>query len=196
MGQITISITKRCSFRDSVQEFSNVYTYGSLALNPDEELALDFIDEVADAEKTFHSVDVTFVHGRCWSSGGTVAENVMIAEKALTGTGATSLSTALDRERAVLVQWPAGLDSRGRPVKLKKWYHTCGNIAGIVLSNAQLMGIAGFSNAQRDAIEAAVTVITRVGSEVWGLKAESGRERTGDGDPIAHRYLEHHQLGE
>lgn len=196
MAQITISVTKRVPFRDSVQEFSNVYTYGSLALHPGESEAINLIDEVVAFEKTIHSTAVSFILGRCWRSGGTQAENVMIAEKTLSGTGATTPLTALDYERAVLLQWPAGLDSLGRPVKLRKWYHTCGQIAGVVFSNAQLVQTIGLTTTQRDNIADAVHAITRIGTEVWGLIADSGRERTGDGEPVTHKYLEHHQFGD
>jgi hypothetical protein len=120
----------------------------------------------------------------------------MIAEVTLTGTGATSPSTAMDRERAVLVQWPAGFDSRGHPVRLKKWYHTCGQIAGVSISNNLLKNTIGFTNGERNAIQAAVNSgVTQIGpSNQWLLGADSGRHQTGDA--IAHRYLEHHQLGD
>ena len=196
LGQITISITKRAAFRDSTQEWQNVYCYGSAGLNPSQAAAEALIDEVTTKEKTFHSTLVSFVLGRCWSSGGSIAENEMIAEKTLSGTGSTATSTANDLERAVLIQWPAGFDSKGRPVKLKKWYHVHGSIGGVTLSNAILQNFTGFTAANRTAIEAAVGVLTRIGTSVWGLKAESGRERSGSGDPIAHRYYEHHQLGD
>jgi len=196
MGQISISITKRAGFRDSTQEWQNVYTYGSAGLNPSVAAADALIDEVTTKEKVFHSSAVSFILGRCWSSGGTPAENEMISEKTLTGTGSTSTLTAMDLERAVLVQWAAGTDSQGRPVKLRKWYHVYGQIASIAIPNNILTNFTGFTNAQRDAIEAVVDPLTRIGTSVWGLIAPSGRERTGDGYPVAHKYLEHHQLGD
>lgn len=196
MGQISIAVTKRAAFRDSTQEWQNVYVYGSLGLNPTQAAAESLIDEVVTKEKAFHSTLVSFVLGRCWSSGGTKAENEMIAEKTLSGTGSTATSTANDVERAVLVQWPAGFDTKGRPVKLKKWYHCHGAFGSVVLSNAILQNFTGFTAANRTAIETLVDTLTRIGNSVWGLKAESGRERTGAGGPIAHKYYEHHQLGD
>lgn len=167
-----------------------------MALNPGAGPAIDFIDEVVTKEKAIHSTLVSFVLGRIWSSGGSPADNEMIAEKTLSGTGSTATSTANDLERAVLIQWPAGFDSKGRPVKLKKWYHSHGSIGGVTLSNAILQNFTGFTAANRAAIEAAVSPLTRIVTATWGLKAESGRERTGSGDPIAHKYYEHHQLGD
>ncbi len=201
MAQIAISITKRAIFRDSTQEFSNVYHYGALGPNPIESEALNLIDEVVATEKGFHSTAVTFLLGRCWSSGGTVAQNQMIAEKTLTGTGSSALLTAMDYERAVLIQWPAGLDSRGRPVYLRKWYHSCGNFGSVGFSNSILQNVTGLSAAQRSTIVGLVDVLSRIGpTENYGLVAESGRERSGTETaavpPTCHPYLEHHQLGD
>lgn len=196
MGQISISITKRAAFRDSTQEWQNVYTYGSLAVNPQPSLANDMIDEVVTKEKAFHGTGVSFILGRVWSSGGTQAENQMISEKTLSGAGALTPPTAMDLERAFLIQWDAGSDSKGRPVRLKKWYHCQAGMGGVSVSNAILQNFTGFTAANRTAIAAAADTLTRISSAVWGLKAESGRERTGDGYPVAHKYLEHHQLGD
>lgn len=196
MGQISISITKRCAYRDSVQHFSNVYTYRSADSNPVFDTAGLLIDEVANIEKKFHSLDVTFVKGRCWSSGGTRAENKMIAERVLSGAGIQQPVPQLDRERALLVMWRAGKDTRGKPVYLRKWYHTLGNLAGVVFSASILEQKTGFTAQQRADMAAAITQITRIGAlQEWGLTAESGRERDG-GEPIVHKYLEHHQLGD
>lgn len=196
MGQISIAITKRVAFRDATQEFQNVYTYGSIDINPSASQADAMIDEVTAAEKAFHGTGVSFTYGRCWSSGGTKEQNQMITEKTLTGTGATTPNTSMDKERAVLVQWDAGLDSLGRKVRLKKWYHSCGAFGSVGMSAQLLAGDTGFTTGARSTIAGLVDVLTRIGvADVWGLKAESGRERDG-GPPVAHKYLEHHQLGD
>lgn len=198
MGQVSLSITKRTPFRDSVQEFSNTYTYGSLVPNPSSDAEADSImDPVIAMERALHSTDVTFVRARLWSSGGTKAANQMIRQKTLTGTGTGSTyGPGVDKERAVLIQWPAGNDSLGRPVKLRKWYHVCGNIGSVGLSAALISQTTGFSTTDRNTIASQVNAITRVNGSVWGLKAESGRERSDAGDAIAHKYFEHHQLGD
>lgn len=199
MGQITVSILKKCAFRGAVQHFSNTYTYRSPGLNPSTTIAQDaIIDEIVNKEKAFHSTAVTFVKARMWSSGGSRAENVMLREKSLSGTGTAPTVTAFDPERAVLVQWEAGKDNRGRTVRLKKWYHVNGSFGNIAIAASHLTQQASFSAADRDAIANQADGLTRVGvsPEVWGLTAESGRERTGDGKPRAHAWLEHHQLGE
>src|SRR5215213_3988028 len=131
MGQISISITKRVPFRDATQEFSNVYVYGSAGLNPSAAAAQSLSDEVVTKEKAFHATSVSFVYARVWSSGGSPSANEMIYEGVLTGTGSTTPNTSMDKERAFLLQWPAGVDSKGRPVKLRKWFHTCGAFGGV-----------------------------------------------------------------
>lgn len=196
MSQLSVAITKRVAFRDWTQDFANVYTYESTASLPDETGALALIDELTAAEKTWHSTDVSFVLGRCWSSGGSISSNVMLAEKTLTGAGVTSPSTAMDRERAILIQWDAGFDSRGHPVRLKKWYHACGAFAGVTMSNNLLRNTIGFTSAERIAMANLVNpAVRQIGpSNQWVLCSPAGRSVVGDA--VAHKYLEHHQLGD
>lgn len=201
MGQIGISIVKRCVFRDSVQEFANTYHYGSVDANPSEATAETLIDELVANEKTFHSSAITFVRASCWSSGGSASSNVMIKQKILSGVGATVALSGGDPERAFLIMWPAGTDGLGRPVFLKKWYHAVGTFGGVAPSTAVQGQSTGFTQANRDAIAAAADVVTRIGSlSQWGLVAESGRTRSGGllsaDPPICHKYYEHHQLGD
>jgi len=200
MAQFAISITKRVVFRGKTQEFSNTYNYGTAAAMPGASLANDLIDEVTAKEKLFHSTAVTFLLGRCWSSGGTPAENEMISEKALTGTGSTAVSTAMDPERAILIQWAAGLDSRGRAVYLRKWYHCFGAFGSVAMSNAHLQQSTAFTAGERTTMQGLADALSRIGSSVYGLVAASGRQRTGGilsaDPPVAYPWLEHHQLGD
>lgn len=196
MGQITLSITKRTAFRDWTQDFSNVYTYTSTAANPDEAGALALIDEMVTFEKTIHATTVSFVYGRCWSSGGSISSNVMIGEKALSGVGSASASTTMDKERAFLIQWPAGVDSRGHAVRLKKWYHTCGIPSGVTVDTNILANTGGLNTTSRNALANTVgTAVSEFGpSNQWILSAISGRQY--QDVAVCHRYLEHHQLGD
>lgn len=201
MAQIAISITKRVAFRLNTQEFANTYHYGSIDSEPSVSVANSLIDEIVAQEKLFHSTNVSFILGRCWTSGGSIASNHMITEKPLTGTGSTAPLTAVDPERAVLIQWPAGLDSRGRKVYLRKWYHCNGSFGSVAMSNAHLTQQAAFSTADRATIVGLADVLSRIGAlEQWGLVAESGRTRDGGvlsaDPPICHPFLEHHQLGD
>ena len=197
MAQIAITIVKQTAFRDSVQEFSNTYHYGAIGPNPGETRALELIDELVAIEKTLHSSAVTFVRARLWSSGGSIAQNQMIAQKSLSGTGSMSTIGSFDKERAYLIQWDAGLDNRGRKVRLKKWFHACGFIAATTNSPSLLDQTTGFSSADRNTIATKVDAVTRLGEgvEEYGLVGPNGRQRDG-GNPVAHKYLEHHQLGD
>lgn len=195
MAQIGISITKRVPYRDSTQEFSNVYHYVDEVSAPDAAEAQNLIDEVVAVERQLHTTAVSFVYARLWSSGGSIASNVMIHQVVLTGTGSQTAVASVDPERAVLMQWPAGFDSRGHPVRLKKWYHSLGRLAGVAWSSTNLGQTAGFSDPDRATMAALVGQLTEIGTpDSWRLTAESGREY--EGAPFAHKYLEHHQLGD
>src|SRR5215203_2993813 len=149
MARIGVSITKSTAFRNSTQEFSNVYYY-DVDQQPSVAQADAFIDNLTALEKTFHGSNVTFLRGRCWSAGGTKAENNMISQKQLSGTGARLAASSLDKERAFLFRLRAGVSSTGQPVYLRKYYHACAefvlsqSIPSSLLSNA-----TGWTNAER-----------------------------------------------
>jgi len=199
MARIGISITKSVAYRDSVQEFSNVYYYENGGALPSSAGASDLIDEVTALEKGRHATTVTFVRGRCWSQVGSPGANEMIHQKALTGTGSSTADATMDRERAFLIRWRAGNDSRGNAVYLRKWYHSCGAFAGASgsIGTAILSQTSGFAQATRDSILASANALLSLvqGGGGWSLVGKNGRTRSGTGDQ-AHKYLEHHQLGD
>lgn len=198
MARIGVSITKSVSFRNSTQEFSNVYYYDGLTTQPDVTAGEAIIDQVADREKTFHSTAVTFVRGRLWSQTGSPGGNNMIAQKNLSGTGARSL-VSYDKERAFLFRLRAGVDSRGNPVYLRKWFHACGQfVAAQSISSGVLENTSGFSSAERTAQVNAMNSIGAIsaGGHNGVLCAKSGRLPTAGEVWNAHQFLEHHQLGD
>lgn len=197
MGQIAVSVTKRVAFRDSVQEFSNVYNYLHIGLDPQPSLSEQFVDAVVAVERELHATSVTFIRARVWTSGGTKAENRMIYQKVLTGTGTGTPLPAFDKERSYLIQWPAGKDSRGKQVYLKKWYHACGLVLGFQIAEGVLGNQESLTAAARAALVAGVKALSplTIGSQQYAFMAEGGRLTEGL-PPIAHRYLEHHQLGD
>lgn len=198
MARVGISITKAVAYRDATQEFSNVYYYETTGGLPTAAQADAMIDEVTAKEKTVHSGAVAFVRGKCWSQVGTPASNNMISQKTLSGVGATT-ADGMDRERAFLIRWRAGTDSRGNPVYLRKYFHACGTFgaAGVSASAAILTQSTGFSSTQRAnmATDANTFNTLTSGGGGWELVAKSGRQRT-SGGAEAHKYLEHHQLGD
>lgn len=196
MAQVGVSITKRVSFRDSTQEFANTYHYTYVGLNPSQSLAESIIDAIVALEKPIHSAEVSFVFARLWSSGGTIDQNAMIFEKVLTGTGTAATNTNMDRERAVLVQWSAGKDIRNRPVRLKKWFHCCGAFGNIAFAASHMQNAASLSVGMRDGIASLTAGFNPliVNGSGMDLVAESGRPT--DGPVKAHKFLEHHQLGD
>lgn len=196
MAQFGVSITKRTAFRDSTQEFANTYHYSYTGLNPSASLAESIIDAIVAIEKPFHSGDVTFVYARLWSSGGTIEQNAMIFEKVLTGVGTSALNASMDKERAILVQWNAGKDIRNRTVRLKKWFHCCGSFGSVAFAASHLNNTSSLTIAQRGTVQGLVEALNPlvVNGSGMDLVAESGRET--DGPAVAHKYLEHHQLGD
>jgi hypothetical protein len=199
MPQYGVSTVKRVSFRGVQQEFGNTYLYQTNIPSTDTAALNDLIDKIVIEEKPLHSADVTFVAARLWTSGGTKEQNQMIIDRTLSGVGTNGNAGAVtDRERAMLVQFRAGVDTRGRPVRLKKWIHVCaGGMSSEVFSNgvyqntAQLGGVA---QARIIQYGNAIKSITPAGGTVCTLVAESGRPI--DGPTTAHPYLEHHQLGD
>lgn len=193
MGRVGISITKRCAFRDSLQEWSNVYFYEHSGI---ENIATAdaAMDELVALEKAQHSAAVTIIRGRYWTAGGTPSQNTMISQKTYSEVGVLSTGSSWDRERAYLIRWPAGLDSRGHPVYLRKWYHTMAAVGGVTVSTAIMENTTGFTVANRALIAAALDFGESLQAGAYTLVAESGRQRTAG--PEAHKYLEHHQMGD
>jgi hypothetical protein len=199
MARVGVSITKSTAYRNSTQEFSNVYYYEMASL-PSEADAQTMIDNIANLEKTFHSSAVTFVRGRVWSQVGTPSQNNMITQKNLSGTGARTTSpTTLDKERAWLFRLRAGSDSRGNPVYLRKYFHACGEfVSGQGVAVGVQAGTTSWSTTERNAQVAAMQAIGDANGSPGAPKlcAKSGRQSTAGESWQAHAFLEHRQLGD
>lgn len=196
MARIGVAILKRVAFRGSTQEFSNHYFYTSGDPLPDIAAANALVDEIVATERDLHSTLVSFIVGRLWSHGLGPAQNLMIAERALSGTGNQAVNTGMDRERAVLIKWPAGVDIRGRPVWLKKWYHSCGNCAGVAFTTANLENTTAIASANKTTIQNKAAEIGVIGpTSQWTLQAPSGRNMNLN-QPQCHDFLEHRQFGD
>jgi hypothetical protein len=194
--RIGVSIQKSGQFRGTDQEFANEYHFEleTAVTAPSESI----VDEITAKEKTFHSTDVKFVRAKVWTAGGTKAENQMIFQKNLAGTGTQLADAVTDRERAILIRFKAGFDSRGLPVYLRKWYHTFApKFAGSdfggagVLANTQQL-----SSTVRAAIATAADPLQKVGANLWELCSSKGRNVTNLANAECHPYFEHRQLGD
>lgn len=198
MAKFGVSIEKTISFRGAAQVFANVYHYDSGVGAPSDANLETLLDNMVAQEKTMHSSAVSFVRGRVWSSGGSPSANQMRVDKNLSGAGTLSTLSGRDPERATLIRWRAGSDSRGRPVYLRKWYHDhSGNFGGTsCLTSSQLGQTTEVSQACRDAQETAADFFRTItaGSIVFTMEAETGRQISGSTE--SHRWLEHHQLGD
>lgn len=199
MGRVGVSITKSTVFRNSVQEFSNVYYYEKLDGGfPGITDAASLIDNLTTLEKTWHATTVTFVRGRCWSQVGSPATNEMIEQHNLSGTGALTQDSTWDKERAFLVRIRAGNDSRGNPVYLRKWYHSMGPPSGVTVGTSQMNNSSSMTQASRDALVALFDdiLLRTVAGSNYELRAKSGRAFNTPAIMSAHAFLEHHQLGD
>jgi hypothetical protein len=197
MARFGFTITKRVSFRLFQQEFSNTYYYQRALWTPADSYLSGLIDEIVVTEKKLHSTDVTFVRGQCWSADGTPTTNQMRVQKDLTGTGNGGTVTTLDRERAILIRWPAGKDIRGRNVYLRKWFHICGDVqvAPFIMLTGVQQNTQEIAVATRTSVAAIAEELREIGTtELIGLCAKTGRENAGGAQ--CHRFLEHHQLGD
>lgn len=196
MPTIGFAVTKEVQFRGALQPFTNVYYYKSPGPGPVPASAIDQVrDEVVAIERDLHSTEVNFTFYRGWLHTGDRQTSVMIKQGALSGTGNQGAAAAMDRERAFLMQWPAGLSVRNKPVYLRKWFHSCGACAGVGVLNGHLQNTTALSEGNRDTISTRMNDLRIIGPlDEWLLVAKSGREHTGPGR--VHKWLEHHQLGD
>lgn len=196
MAIFGVSITKNTNFRGTQQSFSNVYYLdgGAVVGNTAQEL----VTELTRIEKQMHSSSVNFKEGRVWSAGGTAAENEMLLTTPLTGQGGLGGDPNVDRERAVLIQWPAGVNVLGRPVYLRKWYHTQSSIGTTTLwadqVKAQTAPIAGDIRSDFQTIVLQLNPVNLGSEGFYNLISRTGRGTDGDG--VCYPWLEHHQLGD
>jgi hypothetical protein len=194
VATLGVAITKTTAFRNVQQPFTNVYYYDGPT--PDASGAAALADIVKANEVTLHGNDVSFTYARVWTAGGSPAANNMIHQAALTGTGSQPDALNLDRERAVLIQWPAGVSIRGQPVFLRKWYHSAGDCAGVTFTSGVMQNTTEISSANRTTIATAANANRAVsaGGNTYNLISRTGRATTGTA--TCHRFLEHHQLGD
>lgn len=196
MALFGLSITKKTAFRDSTQEFSNVYHYQYTGLNPSTSFADQIIDAIVALERARHGAIVTFVFARLWSAGGSPAANQMIFQKPLTGVGGVANDTAIDKERAILIRWPNGVDARGRPKYLRKWYHTlAGAPFGVTVAAGVTSNSTKFTTAEQTTISNSADAFRApvVNAQSIGLCSPFGEAAAGAAQ--AHPYFEHHQFG-
>jgi hypothetical protein len=196
MPRYGLQVLKRTTYRGGVQHFANTYHYESAIVSNDLAGLEALLDAIVALEKTIFATDVTFIQGRVWSTALGQANNQMLVDKPLSGAGVRVTQTTLDRERAVLIQFRAGVDTRGRPVYLRKWYHICGAAISGNWPNDVMQQIAQISSTFRSDYVAFGNSIKSVtaGGATNLLVAQSGRTITGA--TSCHPYLEHRQLGD
>lgn len=198
MARVGVSIEKATSFRGVSQPFSNTYYYDT-PLPVTVAVANSLIDHIVSLEKPMHTSNVDFKFARCWTAGGTKAENEMITQKALSGVGtnASIVNNFMDKERAFLVRFRAGNDSRGRPVYLRKWWHLyLDTFGGASVTNTMLANTAGIAAGHATQLETWGNQFKSITALPQNFDLVSDKGRQISGATKAHPYLEHHQLGD
>lgn len=196
MALVGVSIRKSVLFRGVQQDFHNVYYYQGAVPSIGTLLWNAIIDDIVTKEKLWHSTDVTFKYAQLWTAGGTRAENDMKVQRTLSGTGSGTPYQYMDRERAILIRWPAGKDRLGRPVYFRKYYHICGNWQSIGWSAGHMQNTLAIDDTSRNTIATAANGLKVTGGTVdtYTLCGPTGRSITGDAQ--CHKWVEHHQLGD
>jgi hypothetical protein len=101
----------------------------------------------------------------------------------------------MDRERAFLVRWAAGKDIRGKPVYLRKWFHSCGSANGATASTGILQQTIAFAPTVKAVVESKAEELREIGAlELVNMCSATGRNA--EGGAKCHDWLEHHQLGD
>ena len=198
MARFGVNILKRRAFRLGIQHFGNTYYYDDPLGTPAASTLEALVDDIVAKEKAKHSGNITFVRGRLWSQIGTPSQNQMLIDKTLSGVGSAAASGSMDAERAYLVRFRAGVDSKGRPVYLRKWWHLDAQIGGGTIVAGDLQQTTELSSAIRTGVEAFADSIKQisVGTPTHTFTLVSKNGRVIDGATNAHRFLEHHQFGE
>jgi hypothetical protein len=199
------SVEKQTLFRGVQQPFANIYYYDVPGLGPEDTSGIESIlDHLVTNEKAIHGSNVTFIRGRAWNTGsGSPGGNQMRVDKNLSGVGSGNPAANMDKERAILIRVPAGTNSRGKPVYLRKWYHTCAQPGVSAFTAGQLENTAQLAANQRDSFAnffnqlLDFSDVATAGADTFGvasLVSQTGRQTTGTSE--CHPYLEHHQLGD
>jgi len=198
MARFGVNVLKRVAFRQGTQHFGNTYYYDDPLGTPGLTTLEALVDAVVASERSRHATTVTFVRGRLWSQIGTPSQNQMLVDKSLSGTGSATAQSDIDRERAFLVRFRAGVDTLGRPVYLRKYWHLNAAVGGSAITSAQNANIDELSTTHRTALENFGNEVKQytlgTPAHTFTLVAKGGRPI--DGATLAHRFFEHHQLGD
>ena len=199
MARYGLSVVKTMLFRGVQQHFGNTYYFEAPILEANTSALNDLVDAVVAIDKSLHANNATYVRARLWTADGGPQANHMVIDRLLSGTGsAGSTAGSMDRERAYLIQFRAGVDTKGRPVYLRKWYHNHGNVLnGVTVTAGMLENLATVPSAIQTSLVSLANGLKSIeytAGQTWDLVGPSGREITGSTE--CHDWLEHHQLGD
>ncbi len=176
MALYGLTITKNTNWHGLKEEFDNTYYFEGPAEPPDAAGLTALINEVANAEKPVHGINVNFIRGRVWSAGGNVVQNITLALIDLSGTGG-ALGGNMFPEAAIVVEWECDRPNiKGRKVYLRKFIRPCNSVGQMdaeASRGAQLM-TAPMTTPFKTYADRVQTIVAPAGVN-WQLKSRAGR---------------------
>jgi hypothetical protein len=175
-------------WRGNPQEFSNVYHYTSIGLDPGNLEGIK--NTLVAAEKAIHATAITFIRARAWgpTTEGPAGNNTQGIWD-LTGAGTATTDFARYRETAYLIYWKLGrYGSLNRMQYARKWLHT--------LSTNGVTPTPNDGTQLISAVPAALaTYMTTVTNPALDYNLCTADGRVVQGPPTLYPWLEHRQLG-
>jgi hypothetical protein len=121
---IGVAVDKQTSWRGIQETFTNVWHFDTAVEVTSQQVA----DAVVDKEKGLMAGNVNFKRVQVWGpTDGTKAQNQMLLQQNLTGSGSAAASTVTAKELTAVVSWDTGrLNTRGAKIYLRKYLHLGG----------------------------------------------------------------------
>jgi hypothetical protein len=118
---IAVAVNKHFLWRGSREDFTNVWHYDTSVDTTAQELA----DAVVAKERTVYGRNVNFSKVQAWGpADGTKAQNQMLVQQVLTGTGEVNGFYDTAKELTAVLSWDTGrVNSRGGKIFLRKYMH-------------------------------------------------------------------------
>lgn len=192
------AVLQKCKYRGSIEAWTNVYIYRvPFVQPPTQENMQQVAQEIYDNHNNILGASVQ-IQRVSFSTPEYLASDIEVFAQFEFDTAMPGTAPTMDPERAVLVQWPAGRNTKNRPVYLRKWYHPCNtSTVPATYDSSNMAQQSEIVASQRQQIETYAQNLAQVGpgpADFWELVSPTNRERTGPAR--CYPWLEHHELGE
>lgn len=179
MVRVGVALTKQFPYRNTQEEFTNVFTYE--VPTADIATAQNLVAALLAHEKANHASIVKFTKSRVWTTGGTPAENVTIYISDLADFGTLGEDPGMHAQACYEVQWKTDRPSAtGKPVYLRKYLRSFATYASTGLTAGVYAGSTPLPTPIKTALQAYADklnpLVTSSGN--YDLIAPSGRKVT------------------